>query len=137
MTEPLKRDTIIALLNRLESDQDEVVLEAARQVHAQITLAGMTWEDLLVPEVTADEGDPAESQDKEDETPKPPAKTAKTAKMDADSLALIDKLLARKGISEDLREELENYKTDLAEGVFEEADRRYLRAVHKRLSKRR
>ncbi len=134
MTEPLERDNIIELLKRLGSDQDEAVLEAARQVHAQITVAGMTWEDLLVPDVAADDGDDVEYQDTEDETPEPPAETAKK---DADSLALIDELLAKTGISEDLHEELENYKTDIAEGQFEEADRRYVRAVHGRLSKRR
>ncbi len=134
MTEPLERDNVIELLKKLGSDQDEVVLEAARQVHAQITVAGMTWEDLLVPDVAADDGDDIEYQDTEDETPEPPAETAKK---DADSLPMIDELLAKTGISEDLREELENYKTDLAEGEFEEADRRYVRAVHDRLSKRR
>ena len=161
MTEPLERDNVIALLNGLGSDQDEDVLEAARQVHAQITAAGMTWEDLLVPDVAADEGDDAEFQDTEDETPEPPAKTAKTAADEgddaefqdtedetpeppaetagkaADSLALIDELLAKPGISEDLREELKSYKTDIAGGEFEDADRRYVRAVHARLSKRR
>ena len=148
MTEPLERDTVIALLKRLGSDQDEDVLVAARQVHAQITAAGMTWEDLLVPDVTADEGDDAEFQDTEDETPEPPAETpeppaetpeppAETAGKAADSLALIDELLAKPGISEDLREELKSYKTDIAGGEFEEADRRYVRAVHARLSKRR
>jgi hypothetical protein len=54
----------------------------------------------------------------------------------ADSLALIDKLLARRGISEDLREELTGYKDDIAGGEFADADRRYLRALGKRLSKR-
>ncbi len=68
------------------------------------------------------------------ETPEPPAETAKK---DTASLALIDVLLAKPGISEDLREELENHKTNIAEGEFEEADRRYVRAVHERLSKRR
>ncbi len=134
MTEPLERDNVIELLKRLGSDQDETVLEAARQVHAQITVAGMIWEDLLVPDVAADDGDDIEYQDTEDETPEPPAETAKK---DADSLPLIDELLAKTGISEDLREELENYKTDIAKGELEEADRRYIRAVHGRLSKRR
>jgi hypothetical protein len=50
---------------------------------------------------------------------------------------MIGELLAKSGISEDLREELKSYKTDIAEGEFQEADRRYLRAVHQRLSKRR
>ena len=134
MTEPLKRDNVIELLKRLGSDQDEAVLEAARQVHAQITVAGMTWEDLLVPDVAAADGDDVEYQNTEEETPEPPAETAMK---DTDSVALIDEMLAKAGISEDLREELESYKTDIAEGEFEEADRRYVRAVHKRLSKRR
>ena len=45
MTEALERDTVIGLLHKLGSERDEDVLEAARQVHAQITAAGMTWED--------------------------------------------------------------------------------------------
>ena len=134
MTEPLERDNVIELLNKLGSDQDETVLEAARQVHAQITVAGMTWEDLLAPDVAADDGDDVEYQDTEDDTPEPPAETAKK---DDDPLALLDELLAETGISEDLREELENYKTDIAKGELEEADRRYVRAVHGRLLKRR
>ncbi len=142
MTEPLERDNVIELLKRLGSDLDEDVLDAARQVHAQITVAGMVWEDLLVPDVDAAEGDDVEYEDTEDETLEPPAEppaetAAETAEKDADSLALIGELLARPGISEDLREDLENYKTNIAEGEFEKADRRYVRAVHERLSKRR
>ncbi len=146
MTEPLERDNVIELLKRLGSDLDEDVLDAARQVHAQITVAGMVWEDLLVPDVDAAEGDDVEYEDTEDETLEPPAgppaeppaeTAAETAEKDADSLALIGELLARPGISEDLREDLENYKTNIAEGEFEKADRRYVRAVHERLSKRR
>ncbi len=63
--------------------------------------------------------------------------TAEMAKSDADSLALIDELLVKPGISEDLRKDLENYKADIAAGEFREADRRYVRAVHQRLSKHR
>ena len=134
MTKPLERDNVVELLNRLGSDQDEDVLEAARQVHAQVTAAGMTWEDLLVPDAPDDDGDDVEYQDTENEAPEPPAVAAEK---DADSLALIDDLLAKSGISEAMREELEYYKSDIADGEFVEADRRYLRAVHERLSKRR
>jgi hypothetical protein len=45
--------------------------------------------------------------------------------------------LAKSGISKDLREALESYESDIAEGDFEEADRRCLRALYQRLSKRR
>lgn len=161
MTEPIPREDVIELLNRLGSDRDEDVLEAAREVHARIADANMTWDQLLVPDHAddaddesdddesddsdesdeSDESDAIESPDPDDEeATEPPgaagAKDAKNAK-DAESLALIDKLLAMRGISTDLREELKGYKTDIAEGEFETRDHRYLRAVHARLSKRR
>ncbi len=176
MTEPLERDEVVGLLKRLGSEQDEDVLEAARQVHARITAAGMTWDDLLVPDQAADDtGDTGDTDDTddtedaedaedaedfddtddaddaddtddtaaaaaagyeglEDESAEPAAET--TGK-NAESLTLIDKLLAKSGISTDLRDELEGYKADIAEGDFREADRRYLRAISDRLSKRR
>ncbi len=160
MTEPLERDDIIGLLERLGNEPDEEVLEAARQVHARITAAGMTWDDLLVPDqaaddtddfddtddtddaddtddtddTDADDADDSGDEDLEDESAEP---AAETAGKNAASLTLIDKLLAKSGISQDLREELQGYKTDIAEGDFGEADRRYLQAISERLSKRR
>ena len=168
MTEPIPREDVIDLLNRLGSDRDEDVLEAAREVHARITAGNMTWDQLLVPdhaddadddesnddEIDDDESDDDESEDSDDsddsdaiessdsdeEATEPAgatgAKDAPDAK-NAESLALIDKLLAMRGISTDLREELKSYKTDIADGEFETRDHRYLRAVHARLSKRR
>ncbi len=168
MTEMLRRDELIAILNRLGSDEDEEVLEAAHQAHAQITAAGMSWEDLLVPDGPAAESDEAaaesdeaddesdeaddesdEADDEsdeadetedgeleavEDESPAEQAGAEGTEK-DTESLALIGELLARSDISEELRAELAGYKTDIAENDFVEADRRYLRAIHQRLSK--
>ncbi len=66
MTETLRRDEFIAILNRLGSDEDEEVLQAARQAHAQIAASGMSWEDLLVPEEPAAENEePAAEPDAE------------------------------------------------------------------------
>ncbi len=145
MTDPIPREDVIELLNRLGSDRDEDVLEAAREVHARIAAANMTWDQLLVTDQADDddESDDYESEDSDaieapdpnDEEATEPA-GAPDAK-NAESLALIDKLLAMRGISTDLREELKGYKTDIAEGEFEARDHRYLRAVHARLSKRR
>ena len=161
MTEPIPREDVIELLNRLGSDRDEDVLEAAREVHTRIAAANMTWDQLLVPdhadddaddETDDDESDDDESEDSEDsddsddsdaiEAPDPDDEEATEPAgapdaKNAESLALIDKLLAMRGISTDLREELKGYKTDIAEGEFETRDHRYLRAVHARLSKRR
>ena len=65
MTEPLERDDLIGLLNRLGSDRDEEVLEAARQAHTRIAAACMTWDELLVPDEAAaarNEAEEAEAQ---------------------------------------------------------------------------
>ena len=174
MTEPLSRDDVIELLKKLGSDSDEEVLEAARETHARIAAAGMTWEELLVPEGGVaesdadadesddadddDEADEAEFADPEDETAEDETAEDETAEDEtaedetaedetaeagvasakhADSMALIDKLLAKSGISADMREELKGYKTDIAEGDFAARDRRYISAIYKRLSKRR
>ena len=150
MTEPIPREDVIELLNRLGSDRDEDVLEAAREVHTRIAAGNMTWDELLVPDQADDADDEYdESEDSEDsedsdaiEAPDPDDEEATEPAgapdaKNAESLALIDKLLAMRGISTDLREELKGYKTDIAEGEFETRDHRYLRAVHARLSKRR
>ncbi len=174
MTEPLSRDAAIELLKKLGGERDEDVLEAAREIHARITAADMTWDQLLVSEDGADEpddfddadqfgdedtgdedtgdegtgdedsgdedsGDSDETDDTDDdETPEPEATGARPAgAKDAESLALIEKLLAKSNISADLREELKGYKIDIAEREFDARDRRYISAIHKRLSKRR
>ena len=67
MTEPLERDEVVGLLKRLGSEPDEEVLEAARQVHARITAAGMTWDDLLVPDQAADDTDDSDDTDDTDD----------------------------------------------------------------------
>jgi len=145
MSEPLERDKVIDLLDRLGSEQDEDVLAAARALHSQITRAGMGWQDLLVgdegaaqraPDVDDDTDDEDEfvrgDTDDEDDTPQPAVNFSHD---ESETPALIDKLLAREGNSEMLREELEEYKSDLANGDFEPSDHRYIQALYARLSK--
>ena len=145
MSDTLERDNVIDLLNRLGSEQDEDVLAAARALHSQITRAGMDWQDLLVgdegaapsaPDIDDDTDDEDEydtdDTDDEDDTPEPAVNFTHD---ESKTLALINKLLAREGNSEEFREELEEYKSDLANGDFESSDHRYIQALHARLSK--
>jgi hypothetical protein len=143
MSEPLERDKVIDLLDRLGSEQDEDVLAAARVLHSQITRAGMGWQDLLVGDEGAAQSEPDVDDDTEDEyvtgdtddeddTPEPAVNFTRD---ESKTPALIDKLLAREGNSEVLREELEEYKSDLANGDFEPSDHRYIQALYARLSK--
>ena len=81
-----------------------------------------------------DDDDDTEAPDLEDEDSRP---TAKAGAKHLESIALIDKLLAKSHISTDLREELKGYKADIAAGEFEDRDRRYISAISARLSTRR
>jgi len=168
MAGDLDRDRIIGLLESLGSERDEDVVEAAREIHAQVTAAGVTWDALLAPvgtavdeafeEGTADEeaAEPAEAdgeaaEREEAEREEADGEDAQFAEADGEdaaptpardrgnkeSLALIARLLAKSDISKDMREELQGYKEDIAEGEFEDMDRKYLRALHARLTKRR
>ncbi|MCH8835935.1 MAG: hypothetical protein IH925_08305 [Proteobacteria bacterium] len=177
MAGDLDRDGIIGLLESLGSERDEDVLEAAREIHAQVTAAGVTWDVLLAPDAAAEDEAPGGTAEEEDEAPggtaeeedEAPDAAAEEEDEDAaareeadgedaqfaeadgedaapapardrgnkESLALIARLLAKSDISKDMREELQGYKEDIAEGEFEDMDRKYLRALHARLTKRR
>ena len=142
MSATLERNQVIELLDKLGSEQDEDVIAAARMLHSQITESGMGWGDLLVghePEVPEeaqveslpDEGDDIE-EDIEEDTVEPDTKFTGD---ETQTLSLIEKLLARDGISSDFREELEEYKTDISDGTFDSSDHRYIHAVYERLTK--
>jgi hypothetical protein len=133
MTESLNRDEIIALLERLGGDADTDVLAAARALHAATTDAGIAWADLLVPEDTGDSGVVVDSVADEpaEAVAEPPADASAR---DAEALALIEKLLARSGITETFRDEMAGYKRDIADGAFESSDYTYLVALQKRLA---
>ena len=155
MTETLDRDELAALLARLGDDDDAAALRAAREAHARVAAAGLSWAALLAPADDADAEDALEvadvadaadaadaddaadagEADEADAAGEVGAAGAEGAGTDAESLALIGQLLARRDVSQELRDELDGYKADIAAGEFTEADRRYLRAMHRRLSK--
>ncbi len=185
MAGDLDRDGIIGLLESLGSERDEDVLEAAREIHAQVTAAGVPWDALLAPDAAAADEAPGGTAEEEDEdaagreeadedaaeSAEADEEAAESAEADEEaatkkeadgedarfaeadgedaapapardrgnkeSLALIARLLAKSDISKDMRAELQGYKEDIAEGEFEDMDRKYLRALHARLTKRR
>ena len=175
MAGDLDRDGIIGLLESLGSERDEDVVEAAREIHAQVTAAGVPWDALLAPDAAAADEAPGGTAEEEDEdaagreeadedaaeSAEADEEAAESAEADGEdarfaeadgedaapapardrgnkeSLALIARLLAKSDISKDMRQELQGYKEDIAEGEFEDMDRKYLRALHARLTKRR
>ena len=164
MSEGLDRDEILSLLNRLGDEDDAVVLSSGRELHARVVAAQISWDHLLVPDASSGDAAPeeveefpeeveelpekeetAETVDSVDEEPDPEEKSARSGSRkrasprrttDAQALKLINQLLERRDISKSLREELAGYKEDIDEGELDDADRNYLRALHRRLLKR-
>jgi len=138
MSVTLERNQVIELLDKLGSEQDEDVLAAARMLHSQITESGMGWEELLVgdePEVEEEaqvDSLPDENDDIAEDTVEPDTRFTGD---ETQTLSLIEKLLARDGISSEFREELEEYKIDISDGKFESGDHHYVHAVYARLTK--
>jgi hypothetical protein len=131
MAEQLDRDSVIRLLDQLGSDQDAEVLAAGRDLHAQISAAELGWDELLMPD------GPAPTPVAAEEAPFASSDAPQAASEnygDEDTLGLIEKLLADPDRSDSLREELEEYKTDLAEGEFDANDHQYVRALYQRLT---
>jgi hypothetical protein len=135
----LERGAIIELLGRLGSEHDATVLEAARTLHREISDSGMSWDDLLRHQTEIAGAEPPDHQrtpvdsTSAEDAPVQGARTASGLADRAEAARIIERLLARKGVSSNLREDLAEFKQMLADGSFDEADSRYLRALAKRL----
>jgi hypothetical protein len=152
------RADVIALLNRLGANEDAEVLLAARALHHSVAEAGLTWDDLLIPESLAkikrvrDVADaPTDGADDVAESAlgSRPAETDELRQRDADmaereeterlaahaheDLKIVERLLARKDLSEETRRDLLDFSRDIAEDKLTVTDSRYIRALVKRL----
>ncbi len=133
----LDRNEFLRLLKKLGSEDDKEVLAAARDLHAKVTVAGVTWESLLTPDDpdTADAVAPLSGEDEGIILAAPEADRGALSDADkAEAAQLIDSI-GKMQISDSTREELADYKTDLAAGTLEQMDLKYLRGLSKRLSK--
>ena len=117
------RAGFIELLDRLGADSDATVLEAARALHRKAAESGLSWDELLTLN-SEDYDEPVEETAVEE--------PAELSADNAEALRLIERLL-RKGVSDTLREDLAEMKRNIADGSLDAMDRRYLRALAKRL----
>ncbi len=137
--ENLNRPVILDLLGRLGAEHDATVLEAARELHQRMIASGVSWNDLLRQQGdTASAGGDAEGQERPPEAAasdnKPVAKEGPLSPADkAEAARIIDRLLARRNLSSNLREDLAEFKRTLSDGSFDELDSRYVHALAKRL----
>ena len=130
----LDRQTFIDLLDKLGDQSDDEALTAARDLHAQLVVSGLTWDDLLLPEESSPESEEPDLESEEPDLETEVGEFLLSEEEIKEALALISQI-TEFGVSKETREELEDYKTDINDGEFEQMDLSYLRALHKRLAK--
>lgn len=122
------RSRFVELLGQLGAEDDATVLAAARELHRTVQDSGLDWDRLL----QAD-GAPDEEPD-DDPVAKPKASPEVTSRADkSDDMKIVDRLLARKGLSDELRSDLADFKRNIREGTLDKMDSDYIRALAKRL----
>jgi hypothetical protein len=132
----LDRDSFIALLNRLGDPDEAEALAAAREIDRRIRESGLTWSELLVPPSSATNAENYDDyrgaftdDDLFDMTPGRPRESY------GSDTALIEELLTNQDLTPETRQELIDFKSDIAEGEFTDMDAKYLRDLHARLSR--
>ncbi len=125
----MDRDSFIALLDKLGDGDDASCLAAAREIHQRMQAANLKWSDLLAPVGGRDDDDADEPADNGGEP------LDRSAEPITEDFALIDRLLARSGLSEDMRDELTGMREDIGSGQFTTRDRKYLQSLEARLSR--
>jgi hypothetical protein len=134
----LDRDSFIALLNRLGDPDEAEALVAAREIDRRIRESDLTWSELLVPPPSAT-GINGEDYDNyrgaftdDDLFDVNPPRAREGYGSDT---ALIEELLTNQDLAPETRQELLDFKSDIAEGEFTDMDAKYLRDLHTRLSR--
>jgi hypothetical protein len=105
------RESFIALLDRLGGSDDADILAAAREASRRLAASGLSWEDLL----------------------RPP--TAPVVELTGDDAELIDRLLADSAVTAATKDELRDFRNDLAKGALDPLDRKYLHDLARRISR--
>ena len=134
----LDRKKFLELLNTLGDDDREKVLAAAKDLHAQVVVAGISWENLLVPDAEQNKSDTTNEPEEE--------QTRSSTGSDSDNKELsqeereealfLIKKISELNVSSETIKDMEDYKIEIEDedGIFETMDLQYLRSLYNRLT---
>lgn len=141
----LDRDEVLRLLGELESGDEPRILAAAAGLTSALREADKAWDDLLVSaprsvaevgEVVAEVDEIEDIDDHDDWSDGGEAdEEFATSEQAQDAVGLVEKLLKDFKLTEETREDLEDFKKDIAENELAIADYTYIKGLHARLSK--
>ena len=134
----LDRKKFIELLNNLGDDDKENVLAAAQNLHAQVVVAGISWEDLLVPDTEENKSDATNEAD-EEQTPLSTESDSDIKEFSEEEIQealLLIKKISELNVSSETIKDMEDYKIEIEDedGILESMDLQYLRSFYKRLT---
>ena len=134
----LDREKFLELLNTLGDEDREKVLAAAQDLHAQVVVAGISWEDLLVPDTEQNESD-ATNEMKEEQTlssTQSDLDNKELSEEEKEEALVLIKKISELNVSSETIKDMEDYKIEIEDedGIFESMDLQYLRSLYKRLT---
>jgi hypothetical protein len=135
MQADLERYDFIILLDRMKSTDDTEILAAVRDINAKMTVANVTWDDLLTSQndISIENNDDEAVSSNNDGQTNDYVSQSLSAEEKKEAANLISTIASMK-ISKATKQELEEYTADLNGGEFEQMDLLYLRALQVRLS---
>jgi hypothetical protein len=135
MQADLERYDFIILLDRMKSTDDTEILAAVRDINAKMTVANVTWDDLLTSQndISIENNDDEAVSSNNDGQTNDYVSQSLSAEEKKEAAKLISTIASMK-ISKATKQELEEYTADLNGGEFEQMDLLYLRALQVRLS---
>jgi hypothetical protein len=138
MRTDLERGDFLTLLEKLKSEEDDEVLGVVRDINAKMTVAGVSWDDLLISqdETQEDSADDDKDEDGQESGRENVSDDNFEPLNDEERQEAENLINAIKGmkVSKATKQEIDEYRDDLREGEFEQMDLRYLRALKARLS---
>ncbi|MDF1720159.1 MAG: hypothetical protein P1U65_05770 [Minwuia sp.] len=115
----IDRDALLAALDAMGGEDNEMALSAARAAHTMVDQAGYEWDELLVERLpgTIVEAGPVIEVSEDDES----------------IMKVIDSMLARPALHDGTREDLEDFRKDLEKGELDPEDRAYIVGLYQRV----
>ena len=134
----LDRKKFLELLNTLGDDDREKVLAAAKDLHAQVVVAGISWENLLVPDAEQNKSDTTNEPEEEQTRSSTGSESdnKELSQEEREEALFLIKKISELNVSSETIKDMEDYKIEIEDedGIFETMDLQYLRSLCNRLT---
>ena len=135
MKTDLERAEFLVLLEKLQSEDDSIILSTVSEINSKMIVAEVSWDDLLISQddIQVDNEADVANQEADAENASVDIFEPLNDEEKREAEDLIGAIRSMK-VSGSTKKELDEYASDIKEGEFELMDLRYIRALKARLS---